>query len=66
MNVLGRLFLNSCKDRHKDAMTDFFLWDVEELTLLIKAKLLLIIYKPASNTFLFMIRSGWKEEKKER
>ena len=34
MNVLGIIFLNSCKDRRKDVKT-IFLWDVEELTFLI-------------------------------
>ena len=33
MNVLGRIFLNSHKERRKDG---FFLWDVEEFTFLIK------------------------------
>ena len=33
MNVLGRIFLNSRKERRKDGV---FLWDVEELTFLIK------------------------------
>ena len=32
INVLGRIFLNSGKERHKDGV---FLWDVEELTFLI-------------------------------
>ena len=32
MNVLGRIFLNSRKDRHEDRV---FLRDVEELTFLI-------------------------------
>ena len=35
MNVFGRIFLNSRKDRRKDVKTEFFLWDVEELTFLI-------------------------------
>ena len=40
MNVLGRIFLNSRKERRKDVKTErrkdgVFLWDVEELTFLI-------------------------------
>ena len=40
MNVLGRIFLNSRKDRRKDVKTErrkdgVFLWVVEELTFLI-------------------------------
>ena len=34
--MLWRFFLNSHKDRHKNVKTEFFLWDIEELTFLIK------------------------------
>ena len=45
MNVLGRIFLNSRKDRRKDEKIDrskdgVFLWDIEELTFLIREKYL--------------------------
>ena len=43
MNVLGRLFLNSCKDRRKDGA---FLWDVEELTFLKNEEILLTLHNP--------------------
>ena len=36
MNVKGRIFLNSRKDRRKDGKTEFFLWNVEEHTFLMK------------------------------
>ena len=50
MNVLGRLFLNSRKDMWKDVKTEFFLWDVEELTFLIKS--LIFSFHPNTQTML--------------
>ena len=44
MKVLGRIFLNSHKEGRKNVKTEWrkdgvFLWDVEELTFLIRTKL---------------------------
>ena len=50
MNVLGRIFLNSWKDRHKDGKTErrkyrVFLLDVEELTFLVILKIVLFDFE---------------------
>ena len=34
MNVLRKIFLNFCKAKCKGVKTEFFLWDVEELTII--------------------------------
>ena len=36
--MLGRIFLNFCKERRKDGV---FLWDVEELTFLIRYRIMI-------------------------